>query len=42
MKSIKEFENEIIYDDCLKILKEIPKKSINLIITSPPYFKQRE
>lgn len=28
--------------DCLKILKEIPDESIDVIITSPPYFGQRE
>lgn len=27
----------IINDDCLKILKELPDKSIDLILTDPPY-----
>lgn len=39
------FENlidKIIHGDNLTILKSIPKNTINLIITSPPYFKQRD
>jgi site-specific DNA-methyltransferase (adenine-specific) len=34
--------NKIICGDCIKLAKEIPDKSINLIITSPPYYKQRD
>jgi len=31
-------ENIVIYpDDCLKLLKQIPDESIQLVITSPPY-----
>jgi len=29
--------NDIIIDDCLMALNEIPSKSVDLIITSPPY-----
>ncbi len=29
--------NKIICGDCLEIMKEIPDKSINLIIADPPY-----
>lgn len=39
------FENlidKIIHGDNLTILNSIPKNTINLIITSPPYFKQRD
>lgn len=34
--------DKIIYGDNLKILRLIPDNSINLIITSPPYFQQRD
>jgi len=29
--------NEIIQDDCIKVLRKLPNNSINLIITDPPY-----
>ena len=35
---IKELENKIINADCLDILKEMPDKSIDLVLTDPPYF----
>ena len=41
-KSIDEFKNKIVCGDNLKLIKDIPSDSINLIITSPPYFKQRD
>jgi len=34
--------NKIACGDCLQLVKEIPTNSINLVITSPPYFKQRD
>lgn len=34
---IEELENKIINDDCLKILKQLPDKSIDLVLTDPPY-----
>ncbi len=38
-----EIEQNIIYcGDCNEILKKIPSNSIDLVITSPPYFQQRE
>ena len=37
MKTIREFKNKIICGDCLKIMKEIPDNSIDLIVTDPPY-----
>jgi site-specific DNA-methyltransferase (adenine-specific) len=40
-KPINEFVNKIICGNCLDLIKEIPNNSVNLIITSPPYFKQR-
>lgn len=33
-----DFVNKIINDDCLKVLKEIPDKCIDLVLTDPPYF----
>ncbi len=37
----KKISTEIILGDCLKILKDLEKNSIDLIITSPPYSDQR-
>lgn len=34
--------DSIIQGDCLTILKSIPNSTINLVVTSPPYFKQRD
>lgn len=34
--------NEILCGDSLELIKTLPDESINLIITSPPYFQQRE
>jgi len=36
------FLNEIMCGDCLELIKEIQDESINLIVTSPPYYKQRD
>ncbi len=36
------FLDKLIAGDSLKLLKEIPDNSINLVITSPPYFQQRD
>lgn len=35
-------ENKIIKGDCLQQLPLIPDNSVNLVITSPPYFQQRD
>lgn len=37
MKYPKDFFNKIICGDVLKIMKQIPDGSVDLIITSPPY-----
>jgi DNA modification methylase len=37
-----EYENRIITGDCLQIIKNFADDSIDLIITSPPYFQQRD
>lgn len=34
---IKEIENKIINDDCLNILKQLPNKCTDLVLTDPPY-----
>ena len=36
------FWNEIVCGDSADLLKSIPANSIDLVITSPPYFQQRE
>lgn len=32
-----DFINRVIYGDCLKVMKEIPDKSVDLVLTDPPY-----
>jgi len=39
---IKNNKIKIIWGDCLKVLKEMNSESINLMITSPPYYNARE
>lgn len=34
--------NQIICGDCFELIKMIPNESVNLVITSPPYFQQRD
>ncbi len=34
--------NKIYCGDCNEILKDIPSNSVDLVVTSPPYFQQRE
>ncbi|MCK4259654.1 MAG: site-specific DNA-methyltransferase [Halanaerobiales bacterium] len=33
-----DFTNRIICDNCIKVMREIPDNSIDLIISSPPYY----
>lgn len=35
--NIEEFENKIIHADCMDILKQLPDKCIDLVLTDPPY-----
>lgn len=35
--NINNIKNKIINDDCLNILKKLPDKSIDLVLTDPPY-----
>lgn len=32
------FINKVICDDCLKIMKTLPDKCIDLVLTDPPYW----
>jgi site-specific DNA-methyltransferase (adenine-specific) len=34
--------NNILCGDCGEILRDLPSNSVDLVITSPPYFQQRE
>lgn len=34
---IKDIENKIINADCMDILKQLPDKCIDLVLTDPPY-----
>lgn len=40
--TLNHFINKIICGDSIELSKKIPANSINLVITSPPYFKQRD
>ena len=37
MRDIEEFKNKVICGDCLEVMKCIPDKSIDLVLTDPPY-----
>lgn len=39
---MKSEKNTVITGDCLEILKNFPESSVHLVITSPPYFRQRD
>lgn len=41
-RNIKPFENRFIVGDCEEVLREFPAKSVDLILTSPPYADQRD
>lgn len=34
---MKQYLNKIICGDCLKVMKELPDKSVDLVLTDPPY-----
>ena len=34
--------NQIITGDCLSILRSFPANTVDLVVTSPPYFQQRD
>ena len=35
-------ENQVIQGDCLEVMKDIPDKSIDMVLTSPPYDNLRD
>ena len=37
MKYPEDFINKVICGDCLEVMKDIPDKSVDLVVTSPPY-----
>ena len=37
MKELENIVNTIINGDCIKVMAEMPEKSVDLIVTSPPY-----
>lgn len=39
---LEKIKNTIIQGDCLDVLRRIENNAVNLVITSPPYYKQRE
>lgn len=40
--TIEDFKDRIVTGDALDVLKNIPSGTIDLIVTSPPYYKQRD
>jgi len=32
-----DFINKVIQGDCLEVMKDIPDKSVDLVVTDPPY-----
>lgn len=42
IRDLEKFINKVICGNAFDLLKTLPDNSIDLIITSPPYFKQRE
>jgi DNA modification methylase len=39
---INKYINKVIAGDNIEVLKKIPSESVDLVITSPPYFQQRD
>lgn len=42
MRYPEDFLNKVIQGDCLEVMKEMPDKCVDLIVTSPPYDNLRE
>ncbi|GAB6079013.1 DNA-methyltransferase [Hydrogenobaculum acidophilum] len=42
MKKLDEYIDRVICGDATEILRQIPSDSVDLVITSPPYYKQRD
>lgn len=41
-QEIDQYRNKILQGDCLAVLKTLPSNSIQMCVTSPPYFNLRE
>lgn len=41
-RSLKSFEGKFIVGDCEAVMKEMPLRSVDLVLTSPPYADQRD
>jgi DNA modification methylase len=39
---MEQFINKVIQGDCLEVMKDIPDKSIDMVLTSPPYDNLRD
>ena len=39
---IEEYKNKILQGDCLEVLKTLPDESIDMVMTSPPYWALRD
>ena len=39
---MEEYINKVIHGDCLEVMKEIPDKSVDMVLTSPPYDNLRD
>jgi len=39
---MEQFTNKVIQGDCLEVMKDIPDKSIDMVLTSPPYDNLRD
>ncbi len=42
MQAIDQYRNKILYGDSLEVLKTLPSNSIQMSVSSPPYYDQRE
>ena len=40
--NIEDFKNKVIQGDCLEVMKGIPDKSVDMVLTSPPYDNLRD
>ena len=39
---MKKDHNQILCGDCADVLRKLPSDSVDLVLTSPPYFQQRD
>jgi len=41
LKTITDIRDQVLHGDCEHVLAELPAESVNMIVTSPPYYQQR-